>query len=375
VFWHPKGWTIFQTIKQHMAQKYREYGYEEINTPIMADFSLWVASGHADKYLSDMFITESESRKFAIKPMSCPLHVQVFNQGLKSYRDLPIRYAEFGCCHRNEASGTLHGLMRVRGFNQDDGHIFCREDQIEAECVQFIDMLFDVYQDMGFKDIAIKLATRPANHFGTDETWDKAEGFLARALDAKGMPWTENPGEGAFYGPKIEFHTRDSIGRTWQCGTLQLDYFMPERLGASYVDQQGQRQIPVMLHRAIYGSLERFIGILLENYADGLPTWLSPIQVAVMNITTKQDDYCLEIQKILQHDGIRVNLDLRNEKIGYKIREHSMARIPYLVVVGEREMETRTVSVRTHAGVDLGNMTLNQFQERLQHEIAHRGRE
>jgi threonyl-tRNA synthetase len=375
VFWHPNGWTIFQIVKQHMAKKYREYGYQEINTPIMADFSLWVASGHADKYLSDMFLTESENRKFAIKPMSCPLHVQVFNQGLKSYRDLPIRYAEFGCCHRNEASGALHGLMRVRGFNQDDGHIFCREDQIEAESIQFIDMLFDVYRDMGFNDISIKLATRPASRFGEDATWEKAERFLANALDAKGIPWAENPGEGAFYGPKIEFHTRDSIGRMWQCGTLQLDYFMPERLSASYIDQNGQRQIPVMLHRAIYGSLERFIGILLENYADGLPAWLAPIQVMVMNITDKQDAYCLEIQKILQKDDFRVNFDLRNEKIGYKIREHSMARIPYLVVVGEREMETRTVSVRTHAGVDLGNMSLEQFQERLQHEVLQHSKE
>jgi threonyl-tRNA synthetase len=369
VFWHPNGWTIFQTIKQHMSRKYKEHGYQEINTPLMADFSLWIASGHADKYSNDMFVTESEEKKFAIKPMSCPLHIQVFNQGLKSYRDLPIRFAEFGCCHRNEISGALHGLMRVRGFNQDDGHIFCREDQIESECGRFIDMLYDVYQDMGFRDITIKLSTRPVQRFGDEAMWDKAEQQLAQALDAKGIAWQLNPGEGAFYGPKIEFHTRDSIGRTWQCGTLQLDYCLPERLGATYIDAEGQKQTPAMLHRAIYGSLERFIGILLEQYADGLPLWLAPIQAVVMNITDSQRAYAEQVCQILQKNGFRVNLDLRNEKIGFKIREHSIAHIPYLVVIGDREVETSSVAVRTQAGVDLGSMPLVDFMQLIQKEV------
>ena len=375
VFWHPNGWAIFQTIAKYMRQKQKEYGYQEVNTPIMADLGLWRASGHAEKFIEDMFLTESEKREYAIKPMSCPLHIQIFKQGLKSYRDLPLRLAEFGCCHRNEASGALHGLMRVRGFNQDDGHIFCTESQIQDEASRFIDMLYDVYRDFGYSEVILKLSTRPEKRFGSDADWDKAEQALADAMNAKGLKWEINPGEGAFYGPKIEFSLKDCIGRVWQCGTLQVDFVLPERLDASYVDAKGEKSRPVMLHRAIFGSFERFIGILLENYADGLPTWLAPIQVTVMNITDKQDDYCLEIQKILQRDDFRVNLDLRNEKIGYKIREHSMARIPYLVVVGEREMETRTVSVRTHAGVDLGNMSLQQFQERLQHEVTHHGNE
>ncbi|MSP53352.1 MAG: threonine--tRNA ligase [Gammaproteobacteria bacterium] len=375
VFWHPNGWAIFQTIAKYMRQKQKEYGYQEVNTPIMADYSLWASSGHAEKFGNDMFSTESENRKYAVKPMSCPMHIQIFKQGLKSYRDLPLRLAEFGCCHRNEASGALHGLMRVRGFNQDDGHIFCTEGQIQDEAARFIDMLYDVYLDFGFTDVILKLSTRPEKRFGSDASWDKAEKALADAMDMKGLKWEYNPGEGAFYGPKIEFSLKDCIGRVWQCGTLQVDFVLPERLDTSYVDDKGEKVRPVMLHRAIFGSFERFIGILLENYADGLPIWLAPIQVTVMNITDKQDAYCLEIQKILQGDDFRVNLDLRNEKIGYKIREHSMARIPYLVVVGEREMETRTVSVRTHAGVDLGNMSLHQFQERLQREVAHHGNE
>jgi threonyl-tRNA synthetase len=375
VFWHPNGWAIFQSIAKYMRQKQKEYGYEEINTPIMADIGLWRASGHAEKFIENMFLTQSENREYAIKPMSCPLHIQIFKQGLKSYRDLPLRFAEFGCCHRNEASGALHGLMRVRGFNQDDGHIFCTESQIQEEASRFIEMLYDVYRDFGFNEVILKLSTRPEKRFGSDADWGKAEKALADAMDSKELKWQINPGEGAFYGPKIEFSLKDCIGRMWQCGTLQVDFVLPERLDASYVDDKGEKVRPVMLHRAIFGSFERFIGILLENYADGLPVWLAPIQVMVMNITDKQDAYCLEIQKILQKDDVRVNLDLRNEKIGYKIREHSMSRIPYLVVVGEREMETRTISVRTHAGVDLGNMSVVQFQERLQYEVVHHGNE
>jgi threonyl-tRNA synthetase len=358
VFWHPNGWSIYQTIRQYMRQKQIEYGYQEINTPIMADFSLWEASGHADKFDDEMFATESESRKYAIKPMNCPLHVQIFNQGLKSYRDLPIRFAEFGCCHRNEPSGALHGLMRVRGFMQDDAHIFCTTEQVKDESAQFIDMLYDVYQDFGFDDIIVKLSTRPAKRHGSDEDWDISEKSLADALNAKNIPWEENPGEGAFYGPKLEFSMRDCLGRVWQVGTLQYDRVLPERLDASYIDEKGERARPVMLHRAIFGSLERFMGILLENYADGLPVWLAPVQAVILNITDRQSEYVKKIAKNLQKDGFRVEIDLRNEKIGYKIREHSISRVPYFLVVGDRELENQTVSVRTHGGKDLGDMPL-----------------
>lgn len=372
VFWHPNGWSIYQTVRQYIRQKQKDYGYQEINTPIMADFSLWKASGHADKFDDDMFVTESESRTYAIKPMSCPLHVEVFNQGLKSYRDLPLRLAEFGCCHRNEPSGALHGLMRVRGFTQDDAHIFCTEEQVIPESADFIKMLYDVYQDFGFNDIIVKLSTRPEKRHGTEQDWDISEKVLADALDSANIVWEENPGEGAFYGPKIEFSMRDCLGRVWQVGTLQYDRVLPERLDATFVDEAGNKVRPVMLHRAIFGSLERFIGILLEHYADGLPLWLAPIQAVVLNITDRQADYAHEIVKILQKDGFRADLDLRNEKIGYKIREHSIARVPYLLVVGDRELETQTVSVRTHAGNDLGSMSLIELNQFFSQEVSAR---
>ncbi len=361
VFWHPKGWSIYQTVRQYIRQKQKEFGYLEINTPIMADFSLWEASGHADKFADEMFVTESENRKYAVKPMSCPMHIQVFNQGLKSYRDLPLRLAEFGCCNRNEPSGALHGLMRVRGFTQDDAHIFCTEEQVIAECALFLQMLNEVYQDFGFNDIIFKLSTRPEKRHGSDEDWDISEKALANALNTAGIEWQENPGEGAFYGPKIEFSMKDCLGRVWQMGTLQYDRVLPERLGAVYIDEQGKKVRPVMLHRAIFGSLERFIGILLEHYADGLPVWLAPVQAVIMNITDRQADYAAEIAKNLQKDGFRVDLDLRNEKIGYKIREHSIARVPYLLVVGDRELENSTVSVRTHGGQDLGSLPVAEL--------------
>lgn len=369
VFWHPNGWSIYQAVRQYIRQKQKEYGYQEINTPIMADFALWEASGHADKFDDDMFVTESENRTYAVKPMSCPLHVQVFNQGLKSYRDLPLRFAEFGCCHRNEPSGALHGLMRVRGFTQDDAHIFCTEAQVIPESGDFIKMLYDVYNDFGFDDIIVKLSTRPAKRHGSDLDWDISEKALADALDAANIVWEENPGEGAFYGPKIEFSMRDCLGRVWQLGTLQYDRVLPERLDASFVDESGNKVRPVMLHRAIFGSLERFIGILLEHYADGLPLWLAPVQAVVLNITDRQADYAHEIVNILQKDGFRADLDLRNEKIGYKIREHSIARVPYLLVVGDRELETQTVSVRTHSGNDLGSMSLIELNEFFSQEV------
>tara|TARA_R110000868_G_scaffold84822_6_gene238999 strand:- start:71985 stop:73886 length:1902 start_codon:yes stop_codon:yes gene_type:complete len=359
VFWHPNGWTLYQAIEQYMRRKQIEHGYDEIKTPIMADIALWKASGHADKYLDDMFLTESENREYAIKPMNCPCHVQVYNQGLKSYRDLPIRLAEFGSCHRNESSGALHGLMRVRGFVQDDAHIFCTEAQVQDESVKFMDMLYEVYRDFGLNDVIVRLSTRPENRHGSDEVWDKAEKGLADALDAKGLDWEENPGEGAFYGPKIEFSFRDCLGRVWQLGTLQLDLVLPERLNAQYVDESGERRAPVMLHRAIFGSLERFIGILLEHYAEGLPAWLAPVQAVIMNITDKQAQYCEEIAKKLKYLGVRAKLDLRNEKIGYKIREHTIARVPYLIVIGDKEVDNRELSVRTQSGDDLGSISID----------------
>lgn len=370
VFWHPNGWIIFQTITQYIREKQKEYGYQEINTPMMADFSLWQASGHADKFHDEMFVTEAENHRFAIKPMNCPLHVQVFNQGLKSYRDLPLRLAEFGCCHRNEPSGTLHGLMRVRALTQDDAHIFCREDQVHAESVHFIKMLYEVYRDFGFNDIIVNLSTRPKKRLGTDKQWDRSEQALAEALNTQEIAWQENPGEGAFYGPKLEFSMRDCLGRLWQLGTLQFDSCLPTRLGAVYIAENGEKMYPVMLHRAIFGSFERFIGILLEHYADGLPLWLAPIQAVVMNITDQQADYAAEIVKNLQKDGLKVKLDLRNEKIGFKIRQHSIARVPYLLLVGAREIEQHTIAVRIHSGENLGSMSLKALQQRLITEVS-----
>ncbi len=361
IFWHDKGWTIYQTIQQYMRKKQREYGYQEINTPQIVDFSLWEKSGHAAKFSDDMFTLEAEGRQFAIKPMNCPCHIQVFNQGLKSYRDLPLRLAEFGSCHRNEMSGALHGLMRVRAFVQDDAHIFCTEDQIQSEVSDFMDFLHEVYEAFGFTEIIYRLSTRPENRVGSDEDWDKAEKALAEAMDAKKLDWSLLPGEGAFYGPKIEFTLKDCIGREWQCGTIQVDFSMPGRLDAQYVDEDGSRQVPVMLHRAILGSFERFIGILIEQHEGKMPFWLAPVQAVLINITDKQADYSKKIEKLLKKQGIRVISDLRNEKIGFKIREHTMQRIPYLLVTGDREMENGEVSVRTQSGEDLGSMTVESF--------------
>ena len=373
VFWHPKGWAIYKEVEEYTREKMRLNGYKEINTPQVVDQSLWEKSGHWDKFHDDMFTTGSESRNYAIKPMNCPCHVQVFNQGLKSYRDLPLRLSEFGSCHRNEASGTLHGLMRVRNFTQDDAHIFCTEDQIQDEVSQFIDLLFEVYADFGFKDIIIKLSTRPEKRVGSDAVWDKSEKALELALNAKGLDWDLQPGEGAFYGPKIEFSLRDCIGRIWQCGTIQVDFSMPERLGAQYVDEGSDRQVPVMLHRAILGSLERFIGILIEEYAGAFPLWLAPVQVTVASITEKQAEYSEKIAETLKNQGFRVEVDLRNETIGLKIREHAMQRVPYQLILGARELDENTVAVRTRSGEDLGAMSLNAFVDRLNEEIACRG--
>lgn len=374
VFWHPKGWTIYQVIEQYMRGLLQQHAYQEIKTPQLVDFSLWQRSGHADKFGKEMFSTEAENRHYAVKPMNCPCHVQVFNQGLKSYRDLPLRLAEFGACHRNEPSGTLHGLMRVRGFNQDDAHIFCSEDQIQQEVSAFIDLLFSVYRDFGFDEVIIKLSTRPAQRVGDDAVWDKAEKALATALDNKGLIWALLPGEGAFYGPKIEFTLKDCLGRMWQCGTIQVDFSMPDRLGAQYVAESGAREIPVMLHRAILGSFERFIGVLIEHYAGAFPVWLAPVQVVVINITDKQADYCATITKSLREQGLRVDLDLRNEKIGFKIREHTLQKVPYLIVIGDREVENQQVAVRSRAGEDLGAMSLDQFATLMQTQLAKRGR-
>ena len=365
VFWHPKGWRLWQVVEQHMRRVYRDSGYQEVRCPQVLDVSLWKKSGHWDNYQSNMFFTESEKRTYALKPMNCPGHVQVFNQGLHSYRDLPIRYGEFGACHRNEPSGALHGIMRVRGFTQDDGHIFCTENQIEAEVAAFHQQAMKVYSDFGFSDIALKIALRPESRLGDDATWDKAESALRAALSAAGVQWEELPGEGAFYGPKIEYHMRDSIGRGWQVGTMQVDFMMPERLGAEYVDEHSARKHPVMLHRAIVGSMERFIGILIENHAGAFPPWLAPVQSVVMNITDAQADYGAEVRKTLVNQGFRVESDLRNEKIGYKIREHTLQKVPYLLVVGDRERETGTIAVRTREGVDLGSMSIAEFAAKL----------
>ncbi|MBA2654827.1 MAG: threonine--tRNA ligase [Gammaproteobacteria bacterium] len=372
VFWHPGGWTIYQQVLEYIRSKQLVNGYQEIRTPQLADTSLWEKSGHLAKFGHEMFLVEAESRRYAIKPMNCPCHIQVFKQGIKSYRDLPLRLAEFGSCHRNEPSGTLHGLMRLRNFVQDDAHIFCTEDQIEQEVSSFIDQLFEVYSDFGFNDVIIKLSTRPEQRVGSDEVWDKAEHILAAALTNKKLDWDFFPGEGAFYGPKVEFSLRDCLGRVWQCGTIQVDFSMPERLGAQYVAENGDRLVPVMLHRAISGSIERFIGILLEHYAGNLPLWLAPVQVVIMNITDAQAQYTEQMVKSLQKLGIRAISDLRNEKIGFKIREHTIARIPYQVVIGERELEQQLIAVRTQEGKNLGNMKMTDFIEQLTNEINKR---
>jgi threonyl-tRNA synthetase len=365
VFWHPKGWQLWQTVEQYMRRVYQDCGYQEVRCPQILDVSLWKRSGHWDNYQNNMFFTESEKRTYAVKPMNCPGHVQIYNAGLHSYRDLPIRYGEFGGCHRNEPSGALHGIMRVRAFTQDDGHIFCTEEQVEAEVTAFHAQAMKVYADFGFSDISLKIALRPEPRLGDDATWDKAENALRAALKASGVTWEELPGEGAFYGPKIEYHMRDSIGRGWQVGTMQVDFMRPERLGAEYVDEHSARRHPVMLHRAIVGSMERFIGILIEHHAGLFPFWLAPTQVVVANITDAQADYVNEVAKTLSDQGFRVRADLRNEKIGYKIREHTLQRVPYLLVVGDREKEGGLVAVRARSGEDLGSMSLADFIDRV----------
>ena len=372
VFWHEKGWVIYQQVEQYIREKLRVNGYGEVKTPQLVDRSLWEKSGHWEKFGAMIFTTHSENRDYAIKPMNCPCHVQIYNQGIKSYRDLPIRLAEFGSCHRNEPSGTLHGLMRVRNFVQDDAHIFCTEALIQSEVSTFIDMLFDVYKDFGFEDVIIKLSTRPENRVGDDSVWDKAENALELALNNKKLKWDLQPGEGAFYGPKIEFSLKDCIGRVWQCGTIQVDFSMPGRLGATFIAEDGSKQAPVMLHRAILGSLERFIGILIEQHAGTFPVWLSPIQVMVLDIADRHAEYASEIFNELEKQGIRVKIDLRNEKIGFKIREHSMQRIPYLVIIGDKELEEKRITVRTQKGDDLGSLSVTEFTERLKQEIADR---
>ena len=368
VFWHPKGWAIWQVVEQYMRRVYRDSGYGEVRCPQILDVALWKQSGHWDNYKENMFFTESEKRTYAVKPMNCPGHVQVFNQGLHSYRDLPIRYGEFGSCHRNEPSGALHGILRVRGFTQDDGHIFCTPEQVEAEVRDFHAQALKVYADFGFDEIQIKIALRPESRLGDDATWDRAEDALRSALRSAGVDWQELPGEGAFYGPKIEYHLKDAIGRTWQLGTMQVDFMMPGRLGAEYVDEHSQKKHPVMLHRAIVGSMERFIGILIEHHSGQFPSWLAPVQAVVMNITNAQADFVEEVRKTLANQGVRVEADLRNEKIGYKIREHTLQRVPYLLVAGDREKENGAVAVRTRTGEDLGTMPIADFISRLRAE-------
>ena len=372
VFWHTNGWILYQQVEQYIRGVLTENGYGEVKTPQVVDRVLWEKSGHWEKFRDDMFITESEKRTYAIKPMNCPCHVQIFNQGLKSYRDLPLRIAEFGCCHRNEPSGSLHGLMRVRGFTQDDAHIFCMESQVQAEVTKCIEMVYDVYGSFGFEDIVVKLSTRPESRIGSDEIWDKAEAGLAQALTDSDINFDYLPGEGAFYGPKIEFTLMDCLGRAWQCGTVQLDFALPERLGATYVGEDNERYIPVMIHRAILGSLERFIGILIEEYTGKFPTWLSPIQATIMNITDKQGGYCEKVVKKLKENGFRAKLDLRNEKIGFKIREHTLKRVPYLLVVGDKEMEAGEIAIRTRSGEDLGKMSVDDFIAKLSEEVKTR---
>ena len=372
VFWHPKGWSIWQQVEQYMRRVYQDNGYQEVRGPQILDRALWERSGHWQNFKDNMFITESEKRDFAIKPMNCPGHILIFNAGLRSYRDLPLRYGEFGSCHRNEPSGALHGIMRVRGFTQDDGHIFCTEEQIQPECTAFNKLALDVYRDFGFNDVAIKIALRPDQRLGDDATWDRAENALRNALRECGVEWTELPGEGAFYGPKIEYHLKDSIGRPWQCGTMQVDFQMPARLGAEYVAADDTRHVPVMLHRAIVGSLERFIGILIENHAGAMPLWLAPQQAVVLNITDRSAAYAKSVAVALKAGGFRAFTDLRNEKITYKIREHSLQKLPYQLIVGDKEQQARTVAVRTRSGEDLGAFTLDALLERLQQEVAAR---
>jgi threonyl-tRNA synthetase len=373
VFWHPRGWSLWQEIEQYMRAKFVQHGYQEVRTPTIMDKTLWEKSGHWENYRENMFTTSSENRDYAVKPMNCPGHVQIFNSGLHSYRDLPLRLAEFGSCHRNEPSGSLHGLMRVRGFTQDDAHIFCTEQQIESEVESFIKMLYQVYADFGFSDVLVKLSTRPAKRVGSDEVWDQAEQALSAALQKNNLQFDLQPGEGAFYGPKIEFTLKDSLGRLWQVGTIQLDFNLPVRLGAEYVAEDNSRKHPVMLHRAIVGSMERFIGILIEHYAGAMPVWLAPVQVMLMNISDSQAEYVRQVEAELKAHGFRVASDLRNEKITYKIREHSLQKLPYLVVTGEREMENGQVAVRTRKGEDLGAMQLSAFIEMLRKEVNAKG--
>ncbi|MGB8436049.1 MAG: threonine--tRNA ligase, partial [Burkholderiales bacterium] len=368
VFWHPRGWTLWQSVEQYMRRVYVDNGYQEVRAPQILDVSLWKRSGHWDNYRENMFFTGSENREYAVKPMNCPGHVQIFNTGLRSYRDLPLRYGEFGQCHRYEPSGALHGIMRIRAFTQDDGHIFCTSAQIAPEVVAFHALALKVYADFGFTDVAVKLALRPDKRLGNDDVWDQSEGALRAALASSGVEWEELPGEGAFYGPKIEYHLRDSIGRSWQLGTMQVDFMMPERLGAEYVDEDNTRKVPVMLHRAIVGSMERFIGILIEHYAGALPLWLAPLQVVVANISEHQSDYATAVAAALRAAGFRVAVDLRNEKISYKIREHSLQKLPYQVVVGDQEKAAHMVAVRTRTGEDLGQMSLEDFVGRLKRE-------
>ncbi len=374
VFWHPKGHTLWRTVEHYMRDRLEAAGYVEVKTPQLLDRVLWEKSGHWENYRPNMFIAESEDRILAVKPMNCPGHVLIYRQGIKSYRDLPLRIAEFGSCHRNEPSGSLHGLMRVRAFTQDDAHIFCTEDQVSSETVAFCDLLKSVYRDFGFDEVAVKFSDRPAKRAGSDATWDKAEGALKTAVASAGLEYTLNPGEGAFYGPKLEFVLRDAIGRDWQCGTLQVDFVLPERLGAEYVAQDGTVQRPVMLHRAILGSMERFLGILIENHAGKFPTWLAPVQAVVMNITDTQADYVRKATEFLKNQGLRVEMDLRNEKVGFKIREHTLQRVPYLLVAGDRESGSNSLAVRTRNGKDLGSMGLETLASKLAGEVASRGR-
>ena len=369
VFWHPKGWTLWQQVEQYMRNVYRESGYQEVKAPQILDRNLWEQTGHWQNYRESMFVTESENRNYALKPMNCPGHVQIYNTGLRSYRDLPLRFGEFGQCHRNEPSGALHGLMRVRGFTQDDGHIFCTEDQIQEECKAFHQQAMQVFKDFAFSEISIKIALRPDNRIGSDETWDRAEETLRAALRACGVEWEELPGEGAFYGPKIEYHLKDSLGRPWQVGTMQVDFSMPGRLGAEYVADDNTRKVPVMLHRAIVGSLERFVGILIENHAGAMPLWLAPVQLAILNISEAQAEYAQSVAQNLKKQGFRVHLDLRNEKITYKIRDHSIQKLPYIVVIGDKERDSNSVAVRARGNVDLGLMPIDALVERLRSEV------
>ncbi|KTD49882.1 threonyl-tRNA synthetase [Legionella rubrilucens] len=374
VFWHPKGWTIYQMLEQYMRERLRHFGYQEIRTPQLVDRTLWEKSGHWDNFRDEMFVTETENRHYAVKPMNCPCHVQVYNNGLKSYRDLPLRFSEFGNCHRCEPSGSLHGLMRVRNMVQDDAHIFCTEEQIQSEVAMMLELVQSVYADFGFNEIKYRLALRPEKRVGSNAVWDKAEGALQEAMRSRGITWVDAPGEGAFYGPKIECSLADSLGRIWQCGTIQVDFSMPDRLEASYVAEDGSKKTPVMLHRAILGSFERFMGILIEHYAGKFPLWLAPVQAMVLTISEKQDAFATKVTEILQKQGIRANFDLRNEKIGFKIREHTLQKVPYLLVIGDKEVESGSVAVRTREGADLGVMSIDKIGETLQQEIAAKSR-